>query len=196
VNPPPARLLRLHLRSRRTTLAAGLVVAAAALLRLARPWTLGDGEFAQLLPLVLAVAAAASIAASTRSPFAEQERTTDPLPRLRLTHALLLLALAAPLMALARLGTDPAAAARNVAGLTGLALLAAPLLGATLAWIPPLAYVIYCGGPLDIHHVTLSAWPALPSSSTAAALIAALLLLAGLAVTYLTGSRDHRIDPL
>lgn len=196
MNPPPARLLRLHLRSRRTTLAAALVAATAGLLRLARPWTLGDGEFAQLLPLALAVAAAASIAASNRSPFGEQERTTHPLPRLRLTHTLLMVALAAPLMALARLGADPTAAARNVAGLTGLALLATPLLGATLAWIPPLAYVIYCGGPLDIHQVTLWAWPALPSSNTGAALIAALLLLAGLAVTYLVGARDHRIDPL
>lgn len=189
------RLLLLHLRSRRVPLIVLLLAATAGVLRAVEPLTTGGSEFAVLLPLALMVACAALIAASTRSPFGDPERATFPLPRLRLTHLLALVVIAVLVIGIARIGDDPAAAMRDVAGLTGIALLSTPLFGAALAWIAPLAYVIYCGGPVDIHQVTLWAWPALPGSATAATPIALALLVAGIAAVTATGARDQRTDP-
>jgi hypothetical protein len=189
-----ARLLWLHLLSRRVPLALALIAATAAVLRAVAPWTEGSGEFAGLLPLVLTVAAAAVIAASASSPFGEPERAKYPLTRLRLVHLLMVLAAAAGLLALARLGHDPLATVRNLAGFAGLALLTATVISAPLAWITPLAYAIFCGGPIDIHAVTLWSWPALPSSNHAAALIAVLLLGAGCVAITRAGARDRDAD--
>ncbi len=188
-------LLILYLRSRRVALIVVLLAATAGVLRAVKPLTEGDSEFAVLLPLVLTVAAAGLIAASTRSPFGDPERATVPLPRLRLIHLLVLVAIGVAMLGAARVGDDPGAALRNTAGLTGLALLTAPVIGAALAWIAPLAYIIYCGGPVDTHQVGPSAWPALPGTNTTATLIALALLVAGVATVTLTGARDHRTDP-
>lgn len=189
------RLLWLHLRSRHVPVTVLLLAVTAGTLRAVRPLTEGGGEFAVLLPLVLTVAAAGLIAASTRGPFGDPERATFPLPRLRLIHLLMLVAVGVAVIGAARAGDDPRAALRNVAGLTGLALLATPVTGAALAWIAPLAYVIYCGGPIDSGQVGLSAWPALRGTDITATLIALALLLAGIATVTLTGARDQRTDP-
>jgi hypothetical protein len=195
VTPASGRLLWLYLLSRRTPLALILVIAVAAVLRAVQPWTEGSGEFAAMLPLVLAVAVAAVIAASTRSPFGEPEHATYPLPWLRLIQVTALLLAAAGLLGLARLGHDPLSAVRNLGGFTGLALITAAVIGAPLAWITPLAYAIYCGGPLDIQAVTLWSWPALPASNRTAALIALLLLGAGITFITRAGAHDHDTDP-
>jgi hypothetical protein len=192
---PPGRLLRLHLLSRRVPAVLILLAATAGVLRVVRPLTEAGSEFAQLLPLVLTVAAAGLVAAASRSPFGDAERPTHPLPALRLIQALLLVALGTAALGAARIGDDPVAAMRNVAGLTGLALCTAPLVGASLAWIAPLAYVIYCGGPIDVQQVSRWSWPALPSTDWPATLIALALLAAGLAVITVAGARDHRTDP-
>ncbi|MGH3252608.1 MAG: hypothetical protein ACRDOI_41225 [Trebonia sp.] len=176
-------------------LALILIVAVAAVLRAVQPWTEGPGEFAAMLPLVLAVAAAAVIATSTRSPFGEPERATYPLPRLRLIQVTALLLAAAGLLGLARLGHDPLAAIRNLGGFTGLALLTAAVLSAPLSWITPLALAIYCGGPIDVQAVTLWSWPALPSGNDLAALIAFLLLGAGVTAITRAGAHDRHPDP-
>lgn len=189
------RLLQLHLRSRRVPLITLLIAILAGILRAAKPLTEGGSEFAGLLPLVLMVGCAALIAASARSPFGDPERATFPLPRLRLTHLLALVALAVAVVGAARVGDDPVAGMRDVAGLTGLALLTAPVIGAALAWIAPLAYAIYCGGPLDVHQVDLWSWPALPGTDGTAALIAVALLAAGVATVTAVGARDQRTDP-
>ena len=189
------RLLLLHLRSRHVPLTAALLAATASVLRAVQPLTEGGSEFAVLLPLVLTVAAAGLIAASTRSPFGDPERATFPLPRLRLIHLLVLVAAGTAVIGAARTGDDPGAAIRNLAGLTGLALLATPVTGAALAWIAPLAYVIYCGGPVDTHQIGLPAWPALPGTNTTATLNALALLAAGVATVTLTGARDQHTDP-
>jgi hypothetical protein len=194
MNAISSRLLWLHLLSRRVPLALVLITATAAVLRAVQPWTEGTGEAAGLLPLVLIVAAASVIATSTGSPFGEPERATYPLPRLRLSHVLAILLAAAALLGLARLHHDPLSAIRNLAGFTGLALITARLIGASLSWITPLAYAIYCGGPIDIHAVTLWSWPALPSSNRAAGLIALLLLGAGCVAITHAGARDHHAD--
>src|SRR5215813_10831160 len=161
MNALPPRLVWLHLRSRRAPLALALVIAIAAVLRLMQPWAVGPGPFAGTLPLALATGAAAMIAASTQSPFAGPERATWPAPWLRLIQVAAFVLAAAGLLALARLGHDPLAAIRNLAGLTGLALITATLISAPLAWITPLAYVLYCGADrkstrLNSSHVRIS----------------------------------------
>lgn len=176
------RLILLHSRSRRVPLALLLVAVTAVILRAVKPWTETPGEFATLLPLVLAVTAAGVVAASTHSPFGDPERATHPLQHLRLIHALSLVTVSIALLGVARIGDDPLATMRNVAGLTGLALVTATLVGVSLAWIAPLAYTIYCGGPIDVREVDLWTWPALPSSDTAATVIAMVLLVIGLVV--------------
>jgi len=195
MNPLPPRLVWLHLRSRRAPLATALIVAIAAVLRLMQPWAVGPGPFAGTLPLALATGGAAIIAASTQSPFADPEHATWPAPRLRLIHVAAFVLAAAGLLGLARLGHDPFAAIRNLAGLTGLALITATLISAPLAWITPLAYVLYCGAQIDIQTVSLWSWPALPSTNHTATVIALLLLGAGISAITRFGARDSQPTP-
>ena len=195
MNPLPTRLVWLHLRSRHAPLALTLIIAIAAVLRLIQPWAVGPGPSAGTLPLVLVVGAAAIIAASTQSPFAGPERATWPAPRLRLIQVAAFVLAAAGLLGLARLGHDPLAAIRNLAGLTGLALITATLISAPLAWITPLAYVLYCGAQIDIQTVSLWSWPALPSTNRSATVIALLLLSAGTTAITRFGARDSHPTP-
>lgn len=185
---PAARLLRLHLDSRRIRLAVALLAATAVAQWACAKWIHGTGTLSQLLPILVACAAAAVIAAGTRSPFGEPERASRPLPALRLLHVLTLLTVATS--ALAAVTHEPAATIRNLAGLTGLALLTAGLIGAPLAWTAPLGYVLVSAGEIDLHQDPLWAWPILPAGNLAAALLATATLVAGLAVTTLRGSRD------
>ena len=166
MNPLPLRLLGLHALSRRTPLALTLVLATAAALWLLVPLTVGTSPFAGTLPLVLVTSTAGVIAASAQSPFGDPERATWPERWLRLIHLLALVAVTAALLALARAGHDPLAVIRNLAGFAGLALLTATVITPGLAWITPLAYTVYCSGPLDIHRTSLWSWPArLPPAS-------------------------------
>jgi hypothetical protein len=190
------RLVWLHLLSRRVPLGLTLIIVIAATLRLMQPWTQSPGTFAGMLPLVLAVGAAAIIAASAHSPFADPERATWPVPWLRLVQVSALTAAAAGLLGLARLGHDPLAAIRNLAGFTGLALITATVISAALAWITPLAYTIYCSGPIDIRQPSLWSWPALPSGNHTATLIALGLLGTGVAAISSAGAHDRHADPL
>ena len=185
---PTARLLRLHFDSRRSRLAVALLASTAVAQRACATWAHGTSALAQLLPILVACAAAAVIAAGTRSPFGEPERAGRPLPALRLLHVLTLLAVATS--ALAAVTHEPATMIRNLAGLTGLALLTATLIGAPLAWTAPLGYVLICGGEIDLHQDPLWAWPTLPADNLAATLLAATTLIAGLAITTLHGPRD------
>jgi len=195
MNPLPTRLVWLHLRSRRAPLATALITAIAAVLRLMQPWAVGPGPFAGTLPLALATGAAAIIAASTQSPFADPEHATWPAPRLRLIQVAAFVLAAAGLLALARLGHDPLAAIRNLAGLTGLALITATLISAPLAWITPLAYVLYCGAMIDAQAVSLWSWPALPSANHTATVIALVLLGTGITAITRFGARDSQPTP-
>jgi hypothetical protein len=195
MNPLPPRLVWLHLRSRHAPLALALIIAIAGVLRLMQPWAVGPGPFAGTLPLALAVGAAGIIATSAQSPFADPEHATWPAPRLRLIQVAAFVLAAAGLLGLARLGHDPLAAIRNLAGFTGLALITATVISAPLAWITPLAYVFYCGGMIDSQAVSLWSWPALPSSNHTATLIALLLLGAGTIAITRFGTRDSQPTP-
>ena len=106
-----------------------------------------DAYGALQLPLVFEAAAAAAIAATTASPFGEPERVAGRwLPFLRLAAAVALTALAAGLLAAAgdrrAPGRRPLDVLRNVAGITGLGLLCAAVLGGGLAWTGPVAYLL------------------------------------------------------
>jgi hypothetical protein len=79
--------------------------------------------------------------------------------------------------------------ARNVAGLTGLGLIAAPVLGGALSWIAPVA----CGGLAEyaIAGAWTSpwTWPAQPPNDHGAALCAALACATGLVMITTLGPR-------
>jgi hypothetical protein len=195
MNALSPRLVWLHLRSRRAPLALALVIAIAAVLRALQHWAVGTGVSARTLPLMLTVGAAAIIAASAQSPFGDPERATWPAPRLRLIQVAAFVAAAAGLLALARLGYDPLAAVRNLAGFTGMALITATVISPLLSWITPMAYAIYCGGQIDAQTVNLWSWPALPSRNHTALLIALLLLGAGVTAITRFGSRDSQATP-
>jgi len=194
----PPRLVRLHLDSRRIRWALSLLAAIAVVLRASHPWTKEAGLFPELL--LLTAAAAAVIAAGTHSPSGEAEHTaSSPLPALRLTHLLILSAAASAVFALAAItatyGQGTAAILRNLAGLAGIALLTAALLGANLSWTLPLGYVMVCGAELDQHVTSIWTWPILPASDHTATAISLALLAVGLAAVTLTGARDHHTDP-
>jgi hypothetical protein len=186
----PRRLLQLHLRSRQAPGALVLIAAIAVALRACQPWTRGVGVMPRMLALLLTVAAAAVIATSSHSPFGEPERVSHPLPRLRLTHVLALLAVAVAALGLAH-SDHPGIVVRNVAGLTGIALLTATITGGHLAWTAPLGYVVLCGGAMDLREESLWTWPALAANNHTAIVIAVVLLAAGITAITMAGARDH-----
>jgi hypothetical protein len=175
-------------------------VASAVALRVALAAGHWDSYGALQLPLVFEAVAAAAIAVSTASPFGEPERVAGRwLPVLRLAAALALTAVAAGLLAAAGAGAHlaggPLDVLRNVAGITGLGLLAAAVLGGGLAWTGPVAYLLAGVYALytQWHPPALDTpwlWPARPPHDLGGALCAGLVFLAGLAVTTLRGARD------
>lgn len=193
------RLARLHLTSRRVPAALAAIAAAAVVLRIAlsRPW---DAYGALQLPLIFEAGCAVVIAATTASPFGEPERATGRwLPLLRLGTALSLTAVAAGALAVAGTGAHLAGGTvdvlRNLAGLTGIALLCAALLGGALAWTAPTAYLVVAIYALytQWHGPALTTpwiWPARPAPDIGAALCAGLVFLAGVAAITLRGARD------
>jgi hypothetical protein len=85
---------------------------------------------------------------------------------------------------------------RNVAGLTGIGLLCAAVLGGPLAWTGPLAYLVIgvYGLYTDWHPPALSTpwiWPARPPHDVGGALCAAAVFAAGLAAITLRGARER-----
>ena len=194
------RLAWLHAVSRRLPAALILLTVWAAGLRgaLYGHW---DAYGAFQLPLIFEAGCAAVIAVTAGSPFGDPERATGPrLPLLRLGAAAALTALAAGLLAAAGTGMPLAggfpALLRNLAGLAGLGLLCAVLLGGGLAWIGPLAYLLagLYGLYRDWHPPALSTpwlWPARAPHDTGGALCAAGIFAAGLIAFAVCGARDR-----
>jgi hypothetical protein len=79
---------------------------------------------------------------------------------------------------------------RNLAGLAGLGLLSAALLGGALAWAGPMAYLLVAEGALAGGWTTPWAWPARPPHDLGGALCAALVFTAGVAVIAVRGARE------
>jgi hypothetical protein len=188
------RLLRLHSASRRVPVAVAAIAACAAMLRLAleHHW----GAQVQQVPLVIEAATATIIAATTRSPFGESERAAGRwLPYLRLGLALALTAIAVAALAAGSAGAHLAGGSlellRNVAGLVGIGLLSAPLLGA-YAWVGPIAYAVVAEYALTANWTSPWIWPGRSPHDPPAAIWAALIFVVGVTVIATWGPRDEQ----
>jgi hypothetical protein len=131
----------------------------------------------------------------TRSPFGEPERATGRwLPFLRLGAAVALTAAAfgalAATSATAHLDYGYLALLRDLAGMTGIALLAAALAGGSLSWIGPLGFWVLAAYAINGAWATPWAWPGRPPHDPGAALCAALVFTAGAAAVTIRGARD------
>ena len=197
---PVLRRAWLYAASRRLPAAAGLLVGCAVCLRAALAYGHWDAYGALQLPLIAEAGCAAVIAVTAGSPFGEPERATGRwLPFLRLGGAILLTAVAAGVLIAAGLGVHLSggflAMLRNLAGLTGLGLLGAVLLGGPLAWTGPLSYLLVSVFALytDWHPPTLSTpwlWPGRPPHDVGGALCAVGVFVAGLIAYTACGARD------
>ena len=199
--PPRAakRLLRLHATSRRVPAAIAAIAACAIGLRIA---ILGhwDSYGALQLPLVFEAGAAAAITITTASPIGEPERLTGRwLPFLRLATALALTTVAAGALTAAGTGAHLAGGTldvlRNLAGMTGIGLLCAAVLGGGLAWAGPTGYLVVgvYGLYTQWHGPALTTpwiWPARPPHDVGAAICAALVFTIGIVVTSVRGAHD------
>jgi hypothetical protein len=199
--PPRAlRLARLYAGSRRLPVALAAVAACAVVLWIAlhRHW---NAYGALQLPLIFETGCAVIIAGTTASPFGDPERVAGRwLPVLRLGSVLGLTAAAVGALAAAGTGTHLAGGTldvlRNLAGLTGIGLLCAAVLGGALAWTGPATYMIVAVYALytQWHGPALTTpwiWPARPSHDPGAAICASLVFAAGLVAVTMRGARDR-----
>ena len=199
LDQPALRLVRLHLASRRVPGALAALALCGVVLRAALywHWSLGSGNGAQQLALVLEAGAASIIAVTAQSPFGDPERATGRwLPYLRLGTALGLTAAAfAALAAGAAADHLPGGNVdilRNTAGLTGIGLLLAGVIGGALAWAGPMAYVIVAQFGLIADWPSPWVWPARPPHDLGGALCAGLVFAAGIVVATVRGARAGR----
>lgn len=152
--------------------------------------------------LIVPLIAACVIGLSARSPFGEEEETASRyLPAVRLYHlggllvcGLLMLSLMASTW---ELDYAEGTLARNLAGLTGLALLTARALSSSLSWMGPIAY-----GVLAITINVLSEdppegewtrwvwWALQPATDLLPVIVAVTLLIIGLVSVCLTRMRE------
>jgi hypothetical protein len=162
-------------------------------LRVALRWTPASGVYSVMFPLIMAAAAAAVISATTHSPLGEPEGVTGSrLPWLRFGSAVIMAGAACGALALGAVGGHLALGApallRDLAGLTGIALITAALLGAGLGWTGPLAYLVVSIYAVQRDWTTPWLWPARPAGDGGAAICAGLVFAAGLAAFTVCGA--------
>ena len=189
------RLVWLHIASRGVPVALVVLAACGAVLRAALHWNWVPHPDPQQLPLALEAGTAMVIAVATRSPFGEPERATGRwLPYLRLGTAVALTAAAAGALAAgsaaAGLPEGVLAMLRNTAGLAGIALASAAVLGGSLGWTTPVLYWALSEFALFLDWQTPWTWAARPPHDHGAAICAAAVFAAGLAVITVRGARD------
>jgi hypothetical protein len=193
---PSGRLIRLHLASRGVPAGLLVLVGCAVALRIMLHWTpAGSGAAARQLPLLIEAAAAAVIGVVSRSPFGEPERATGRwLPLLRLGTAVALTTVAFGVLAAgsaaAHLDYGYLALLRDLAGMTGIALLAAALAGGGLSWVGPLAFWMVATHAVGAAWTTPWVWPGRPPQDRGAALCAALVFAVAAVVITVRGARD------
>lgn len=193
------RTVWLHAVSRRVPLALAALAACGVGLRVALigHW---DAYGALQLPLICEAASATVVTISTASPLGEAERVTGRwLPWLRLGAAAALTAAAVGALAAGAVGGHLAGGTldilRNVAGLAGIGLLCAAVLGGGLAWVGPTAYLIAGIYALYTQRhppavTTPWLWPARPPHDLGAAICAAAVFGCGIGVVTIRGARD------
>jgi hypothetical protein len=185
------RLLCLYLTSRRATGALAMIVAGAIALGFASH----SRATAQVLPLVIETAAAMVIAATTSSPFGGPECATGRwLPYLRLTAVTTLTGATIAVLSVGSATTHASGGAlgvmRDVAGLTGVGLLAAAFVGGGLAWTGLMTYLVIAHHAMSAGWTTSWTWPARPPHDRGAAMCAALVFMAGTAIITTRGAHD------
>jgi hypothetical protein len=193
------RLAWLYAVSRRIPVTMGAIAACAIGLRIALTghW---DAYGALQLPLIFETAAAAAITVSTTSPLGEPERVTGRwLPVLRLVATAMLTVAAVAVLAAAGTGGHLAGGTldvlRDVAGITGIGLLCAGVLGGGLSWTGPAGYLVLGVYALytQWHGPALTTpwlWPARPPRDLGGAICAGLVFAAGLTLIAWRGARD------
>jgi len=157
-------------------------------------WIQSTGPLAHELPLVIETGTAVTLALTARDPFGDPERATGRwLPYLRLVAAVALTAAAVGALAAGAAAADLPGGVlevlRNVAGLAGISLLSAAVLG-PLAWIGPLAYLLVAEVALFGNWQSPWIWPARPPHDLGAALCSALVFTIGIAAITVHGSRE------
>jgi len=191
------RLGYLFLRSRMTGPSLACLLGVTAVTWQWAWWVKQDPGILFLIVVMTPLAAATVIGVSCRSPFGEAERTAGRwLPALRLGHLAGLLLLGGGALAVVGRGwAEPdgeLALVRNVAGLAGLAFLAARVVGGGLSWIAPLGYVVlafFVGGAGE-NELPRWAWVVQPAAHEPSRYWAAGLLAAGLLAIAFAGARE------
>ena len=196
-----SRLVRLYVVSRRVPVAVGALVGCGLVLRAALEWRWipSSGPLTQQLPVLLEAGAASVIAITTHSPFGDPERATGRwLPYLRFGTALALTAIAVGLLsagaAAAHLPGGTLDMVRNVAGMTGIGLIAAAAVGAGLSWIGPMAYLVLSECAITNDWSSPWIWPTRPPRDAGAGLCAALVFIAGAALITAFGARQRAAE--
>jgi hypothetical protein len=139
--------------------------------------------------------AASIVGVVTRSPLGEPERATGrrlPTMRLAATIALTLIAVGilAAGAATGRLQFGCLGLARDVAGMTGLALILAAVAGGTKSWLGPLSFWIVSAYAINERWTTPWLWPDRPPHDRGAAVCAALAFVIGTCLITVRGARD------
>jgi hypothetical protein len=188
--------VRLYAASRRLSVALGALAACGLALRAMLEWHLALGYRPQQLPVLLEAGAASVIAVTTYGPFGEPERATGRwLPYLRFGTAVALTAIAVGLLsagaAAAHLPGGTLDVLRNTAGIAGIGLLSAALIGGALSWIGPMVYLVLGEYAILNAWRTPWIWPTRPPLDAGAALCATLVFVAGTVIITARGAR-HR----
>lgn len=194
---PGPRLTWLHLVSRQVPAALAIIAALAVVLNVGARlnWYSGTGALVEQVPVLLEAGAVVVIAVSTRSPFGEVELANGRLiPGLRLGTVLALTAAAIGLMAAGTLGVHmadgSAALARNLAGMTGIGLITATVLGGAMAWVGPVAYAAVTEYALSASWQSPVIWAARPPHDLGAVICAGVVFLAGVVLITVRGPRN------
>jgi hypothetical protein len=196
------RLAWLYLVSRRAPGALALLAGFGVLLWVALYWhwnVAGGAAAAMVIPLIVEAGVAAVIAVATYGPFGEPEQATGRwLPYLRLGTALALTAAAVGALAAGATGGSLPGGFltmfRNVAGITGIGLLCAVVLGGMLAWAGPMAYLVLTESMLAGGRTSPWVWPTRPPHDLPATLCAAGVFAAGALLIMLRGPRESTRD--
>lgn len=195
------RLVRLYVASRRVPAALGAIVGCSLVLRAAVEWHWipSSGPLTQQLPVLLEAGTASVIAVTACSPFGESERATGRwLPYLRFGTAGALTGIAVGLLSAGAAGAHLPGGAldvvRNVAGITGIGLISAAVIGGRLAWIGPMAYLVLSEDAILNAWRTPWVWPTTSSRDAGATLCAALAFVAGAAIITARGARQRAAE--
>ncbi len=194
------RLAWLHLRSRRVPSALLALALLGGVLHAVLHWHLmSGGALAQQGPMVIEAGAAVLVAMTAHSPFGEAERAAGRwLPYLRLGAALALTGIAIGALQLGVTGASVPGGvlvlARNVIGIAGIGLLASPVTGGLLAWVPPLGYLGFAEYALSQAWRNPWTWPVRPPADRGAWICAVLVFAVGLAAVTVRGARTSLAD--